>query len=71
MTDLQQELLKKLENGLVHMVNDGHKEWAASLSPIVEYLYQGEPEMAVLEGEANGFSPEVLEEIRKTFDVRY
>ena len=71
MNDEQKKLLAQLELGLANLVHDKQDELAKPLGIIVEYLQKGEPVIAVLEGEAMNFSSQILDCIRKTFDVRW
>jgi hypothetical protein len=70
-TQEQIKLLNKLELALANMIYDRYIYWANCWAIIIEHLRKGESAVAVLEAENLMVDKEVLEEIRKTFDIRY
>jgi hypothetical protein len=69
-TEEQKILLNNLELALAGMVFDNNP-WSKPWGKIIEYLQNEEPEIAVLEGESYNVDKETLDEIKKTFDIRY
>jgi hypothetical protein len=70
MTVEQEDFLNKLENALAHLVHNGNNKWAKALAPVIDFLDKEEFVMAVLEAEAANLPPQLIENLRKTYNVK-
>lgn len=70
MTATQDKLTRKIENALMMLIYDGHDEYAAKLSPVLEAIYDKNYVLAVIFAEINFLPDNFTRYLRRVFKVK-
>lgn len=69
--DKGKKIVNDLEIALATAKFDGNMELVRQLSPVIDWFHKGEPVTAILEAKAVGLDKNMINVLKKIFDVRY